>query len=213
MKIGILGTGRVGSTIAGRLAELGHDVMIGSRDPSSKQDLVVKLGGKTKVGTMLEAAKYGEILFNTVPGRTTLETLTAIGEANISGRVLVDVANVMDFSHGTPPTLLVANTDSLAEEIQRTFPKTRVVKALNTLGFTLMTHPENLAKGDHSIFVCGNDAFAKTQVSELLASFGWKQIYDLGDIRSARGMEMYLVFRSEVSAALGNAPFNIKIVH
>jgi predicted dinucleotide-binding enzyme len=213
MKIGILGTGRVGSTIAGRLAELGHDVMIGSRDPSSKQDLVVKLGGKTKVGTMLEAAKYGEILFNTIPGRTTLETLTAIGEANISGRVLVDVANVMDFSHGSPPSLLVANTDSLAEEIQRTFPKTRVVKTLNTLGYTLMTHPENLAKGDHSIFLCGNDAFAKTQVSELLASFGWKQIYDLGDIRSARGMEMYLVFRAEVSAALGNAPFNIKIVH
>jgi predicted dinucleotide-binding enzyme len=213
MKIGILGTGRVGSTIAGRLAELGHDVMIGSRDPSSKQDLAVKLGGKTKVGTMLEAAKYGEILFNTVPGRTTLETLTAIGEVNISGRVLVDVANVMDFSHGSPPTLLVANTDSLAEEIQRTFPKTRVVKTLNTLGYTLMTHPENLAKGDHSIFLCGNDAFAKTQVSEILASFGWKQIYDLGDIRSARGMEMYLVFRSEVSAALGNAPFNIKIVH
>jgi predicted dinucleotide-binding enzyme len=213
MKIGILGTGRVGSTIAGRLAELGHDVMIGSRDPSSKQDLAVKLGGKTKVGTMLEAAKYGEILFNTVPGRTTLETLTAIGEANLSGRVLVDVANVMDFSHGSPPSLLVANTDSLAEEIQRTFPKTRVVKTLNTLGFTLMTHPENLAKGDHAIFLCGNDAFAKTQVTEILASFGWKQIYDLGDIRSARGMEMYLVFRSEVLAALGNAPFNIKIVH
>jgi predicted dinucleotide-binding enzyme len=212
MKIGILGTGRVGSTIAGRLAELGHDVIIGSRDPSSKQDLAAKLGGKTKVGTLLEAAKHGEIFFNAVPGRVTLETLTAIGEANLSGRVLVDVANVMDFSHGSPPSLLVANTDSLAEEIQRTFPKTRVVKTLNTLGFTLMTHPENLSKGDHAIFLCGNDAFAKTQVTEILASFGWKQIYDLGDIRSARGMEMYLVFRSEVLAAIGNASFNISIV-
>jgi predicted dinucleotide-binding enzyme len=212
MKIGILGTGRVGSTIAGRLAELGHDVIIGSRDPSSKQDLAAKLGGKTKVGTLLEAAKHGEIFFNAVPGRVTLETLNAIGEANLSGRVLVDVANVMDFSHGSPPSLLVANTDSLAEEIQRTFPKTRVVKTLNTLGFTLMTHPENLSKGDHAIFLCGNDAFAKTQVTEILASFGWKQIYDLGDIRSARGMEMYLVFRSEVLAAIGNASFNISIV-
>lgn len=213
MNIGILGTGRVGSVLAGRLAELGHDVMLGSRNPSSKQDLVAKLGGKTKVGTLLEAAKHGEIFFNAVPGKVTVETLTAIGEANISGKVLVDVANVMDFSHGTPPSLLVANTDSLAEEIQRIFPQTRVVKALNTLGFALMTHPEKFAGGDHSIFLCGNDASAKTQVTEILASFGWKQIYDLGDIRSARGMEMYLVFRSEVVAALGNAPFNIKIVH
>jgi hypothetical protein len=213
MKISIFGSGRVGSVIAGRLAEFGHDVMIGSRDPSSKRDLAAKLGHNTKVGTLLESAKHGELLFNAVPGKVTVEILTAIGEVNLKGKVLVDIANVMDFSHGTPPNLLVANTDSLAEEIQRTFPEIRVVKALNTLGFALMTHPETLGNGDHSIFLSGNDAAAKTQVTNILKSFGWKQIFDLGDIRSARGMEMYLVFRSEVVAALGNKPFNIKVVY
>lgn len=104
------------------------------------------------------------------------------------------------------------NDDSLGERIQRAFPRTRVMKALNTLTADLMTHPRQLADGDHSVFVSGDDAEAKKVVSELLTSFGHTDVIDLGDITTARGTEMLLPLWLRLYGGLGTALFNIKVV-
>jgi predicted dinucleotide-binding enzyme len=197
MRIGVLGTGVVGSTIAGKLRELGHDVLIGSR---SAGDDAVPFG---------DAAAHGELVFNCTSGMASLEALAAAGEENLSGKVLVDVANPLDFSKGMPPTLTVCNDDSLGEQIQRAFPEAKVVKALNTVNAAMMVEPVP----DTHLFMCGNDEAAKAQVRELLESFGWAAgaILDLGDISAARGQEMYLPLWLRLMA-LGDARFNIQVV-
>jgi predicted dinucleotide-binding enzyme len=152
-------------------------------------------------------------LFNATNGGGSLEALALAGEMNLNGKVLIDVANPLDFSRGMPPTLFVCNTDSLGEQIQRAFPEVKVVKSLNTVTASLMVNPRQLADGDHHIFVCGNDTEAKRQVVELLTSwFGWKHIIDLGDISTARGTEMYLPFWLRLWGALGTGLLNVNVV-
>jgi 8-hydroxy-5-deazaflavin:NADPH oxidoreductase len=111
-----------------------------------------------------------------------------------------------------PPTLFVKDTDSLAEQIQRTFPEAKVVKSLNTLNADLMVGPRQLANGAHSVFVSGNDAEAKKTVTALLESFGHTDVIDLGDISAARGTEMLLPIWPQLMGALGTPAFNFKIV-
>jgi len=106
--------------------------------------------------------------------------------------VLIDTSNPLDFTHGMPPTLFVKDTDSLGEQIQREFPAARVVKTLNTMTAAVQAEPGQLAGGDHSVFVSGNDAQAKLEVTDLLKSMGHTDVIDLGDITTARGPEMYL---------------------
>jgi predicted dinucleotide-binding enzyme len=127
--------------------------------------------------------------------------------------VLIDVANPLDFSRGMPPSLLVSNTDSLAEQIQRGFPEARVVKTLNTMNCEVMVDPARLP-GEHDVFVAGDDDAAKEKVRELLASFGWPsdRIVDLGDITAARATEMYLPLWLRLFGALQTGDFNIKVV-
>ena len=143
---------------------------------------------------------------------TRVPPLEAAGRENLRGKVLVDVANPLDFSKGFPPSLSVCNTDSLGEQIQRTFPEVRVVKSLNTMNCGIMDDPGSL-RGDHVVFVSGNDEGAKTQVKQLLGSFGWgdRQIIDLGDITTSRGTEMYLPLWLELYGALGTGSFNINV--
>ena len=119
----------------------------------------------------------------------------------------------LDFSGGFPPSLFVCNTDSLGEQIQRTFPDALVVKTLNTMNCAVMVDPASVS-GDHSVFVSGNDDGAKARVRELLGSFGWTedQIIDLGDITTSRGTEMYLPLWIRLYGALGTGSFNIKVV-
>ncbi|MCL4265009.1 MAG: NAD(P)-binding domain-containing protein [Anaerolineae bacterium] len=213
MKIGVFGSGIVGQTIAGKVAELGHDVMVGTRDPAKLQDWPGKIGGNVRVGSLAEAAAHGEILFNATNGGGSLEALALAKEANLNGKILIDIANPLDFSQGMPPTLFVSNTDSLGEQIQHTYPQVKVVKTLNTVTASLMVNPQQLADGDHHLFVSGNDADAKAQVVHLLTSwFGWRQIIDLGDITTARGTEMYLPIWLRLWGALGTGLFNIKVV-
>jgi predicted dinucleotide-binding enzyme len=211
MKAGVLGSGMVGQSISARLAELSHDVMIGTRDPnklsewhSSHKD--------TKIGSFTETAEYGEIIFNATNGAASLDVLKMAGESNLNGKVLVDISNPLDFSKGAPPSLLVSNTDSLGEQIQRTFPNAKVVKTLNTITANIMVYPQQVANGDHHVFISGNDAQAKTQVTDILKSFGWIHILDLGDISTARGAEMYLPIWLRMWGALGTGMFNIKIM-
>ena len=214
MKIGVFGTGTVGSTIATKLAKLGHEVKMGSRTAgNAKAAAWVKASGaKAWQGTFAEAAAFGELLFNCTSGVGALAALELAGKKNIGSKILVDVSNPLDFSKGMPPSLTVCNTDSLAEQIQRAFPEAKVVKALNTMNANLMVDP-SLVKGDHDVFVCGNDAGAKAQVTELLkGGFGWKHVVDVGDLTAARGQEMFVIFWVRLFSAGGSPMFNVHVV-
>jgi hypothetical protein len=164
------------------------------------------------LGTFAEAAAQGELVINATNGSGTLDALKAAGEATLDGKILIDISNPLDFSGGMPPSLFISNTDSLAEEIQRTFPTVKVVKTLNTMNAQIMVNPRQLRDGSHSVFVSGNDPAAKAKVSELLRSFGWEDIIDLGDITSARGAEMYLPLWLRLWGALGTGMLNIQVV-
>ena len=212
VRIGILGTGVVGQTIGGKLADLGHDVKLGSRTATNEKAAkwVAQHGSHASQGTFADAASFGEIVFNCTSGMVSLEALHSAGAANLAGKVLVDVSNPLDFSHGMPPTLSVCNSDSIAEQIQRAFPDAKVVKTLNTTNAAVMVNP-SVVPGDHYIFVSGNEAGAKSQVSELLRSFGWKTIIDLGDISSARGVEMLLPIWLRLMGTFKTATFNFHV--
>jgi len=216
MKIAVLGTGIVGDTIGSKLIELGHPVMMGSRtsDNEKAKDFVSKHNGNASSGTYADAASFGEIIFNCTAGAGSIEALKMAGEENLDGKIIVDLANPLEFSKGMPPTLVFANTNSLGEEIQKTFPKANVVKTLNTMWCGLMVNPAMINGGDHSVFISGNDAGAKEKVKEILKSFGWAEnnILDLGDITKARGTEMYLPLWLNIYGATKNGVFNIKIV-
>lgn len=224
MKIAVLGTGTVGRTIAGALAGLGHDVVVGTRDP---QATLARTGpdamgtapfaawhgthGGVGVARFADAASRAELIVNATNGGGSLDALTAAGAENLAAKVLMDIANPLDFSHGFPPSLSPVNTDSLGEQIQRAFPEARVVKTLNTMTASVMVDPASVAGGDHSVFVSGNDADAKAIVSGLLQDFGHRDIIDLGDITSARGAEMILPVWLRIWGALGSATFNFKV--
>jgi 8-hydroxy-5-deazaflavin:NADPH oxidoreductase len=225
VRFGILGTGVVGKTIAVRLAGLGHDVIVGTRNPEetlSRTD-PDQYGNppfgawqeehpEVRLGTFAEAAAHGEMVVNATVGAVSLEALEQAGKDNLNGKILIDIANPLDFSKGMPPTLLVSNTDSLGEQIQRRFPEAKVVKTLHTMNAYLMVDPAQLAATDHTVFVSGDDAEAKARVSELLRSFGWSDIMDLGDITTARGTEMVLPIWVRLFGVLQKPIYNFKIV-
>ena len=226
MKIGILGTGVVGQNIAEKLSQLGHEVMMGTRD---KQVTLAKSGkdnfgrppvsewlknnSKVQLGTFTEAAEFGELLVNATNGFGTMPALEAAGNNNLSGKIIIDISNPLDFSKGMPPTLFISNTDSLAEQIQRTYPDTKVVKSLNTMNAYIMTNPKLLPESTN-VFMNGNNSNAKAEVKKLLNSFGWneKDIIDMGDISTARGTEQILPIWVRLWGTLQTPMFNFKIV-
>jgi predicted dinucleotide-binding enzyme len=201
VRIGILGTGVVGQTLAGKLRELGHDVVIGSRTEGEDKR------------PFAEAAAHGEVVINATGGVNSLAVLEAAGAENLDGKVLIDVSNPLDFSKGRPPTLAVCNDDSVGEQIQRAYPGVKVVKALNTVTADVMVDP-SLIPGEHSLPIAGNDEGAKAQVSELLQSFGWpaEAIVDLGDIAGARANEMYMPLWLRLFQSQGTPYVNIHVV-
>jgi hypothetical protein len=225
MKIAVLGTGMVGRALAGKLAGLGHDVTVGTRDVAATRARTAAdaMGNPpfatwsvshpaVGLATFAAAAADAGLIVNATSGATSIVTLEAAGRENLVGKVLLDIANPLDFSAGFPPTLFVKDTDSLGERIQAAFPQLMVVKALNTLAAPLMVDPRQLADGDHSVFVSGNDADAKKTVTGLLQSFGHTDIIDLGDITTARGTEMYLPIWLRLMGVLNTPNFNVKVV-
>ncbi len=225
MRIAVLGTGMVGQAVAARLADLGHHVTVGTRDPeTTRRRTESDQMGNPGVGTWVEqhpsiglatfadAARGAELVVNATNGAVSLDVLALAGADHLADKVLVDIANPLDFSQGFPPTLLVKDTDSLGEQIQRAFPDTRVVKTLNTMNALLMAHPQTLAAGDHSVFVSGDDDAAKKSVTELLTEMGHTDVIDLGDLSTARGTEMLLPVWLRLMNALGTPAFNFKIV-
>lgn len=213
MRIGILGTGVVGKTLATKLAKLGNEVRMGSRSAGGEKAKawVREAGGKSSEGTFADAAAHGEIVFNCTSGMASLEALKAAGAQNLEGKVLVDVANPLDFSKGMPPTLSVCNTDSLAEQIQRAFPTAKVVKTLNTVTTAVMVKP-SIITGAHTMFVSGNDQKAKAEVMNILKTgFGWKEVIDLGDITGARAQEMHLALWLRLYTKLQTPNVNVRV--
>ena len=223
MKIAVLGTGLVGRALAAKLADAGHDVVVGTRDVEATL-------ARTEAGPMghppyaewqkdhanvrlvayTDAGVHGEIVVNATSGEGSIAALEAAGD--LAGKVIVDVANPLDFSQGFPPTLWVCNTDSLGEQIQKAFSDARVVKTLNTVNANVMVEPSRVP-GEHTVFVAGEDAAAKETVKGLLKDFGWSEtsIVDLGGIRAARGTEMYLPLWLSLMGALGTADLNIRV--
>ena len=212
MRVGVLGTGGVGQTIATKLVELGHEVTMGSRSAGNEKaaEWAFGAGEGASEGSFADAAAHGEMVFNCTAGTASVDALRTAGEEELRGKVLVDVANALDFSQGMPPTLTVCNDDSLGEQIQRAFPDTRVVKALNTVAASVMVDPID----GTNLFICGDDAGAKQAVADLLAGFGWPadSIVDLGGIEAARGTEMYLPLWLRLMGAQGTPQFNIAVV-
>lgn len=188
---------------------------MGSRkaDHAGMAAWVERTGERADGGTFAEAAEFGEAVFNCTAGLVSLSALTAAGEKNLDGKLLIDLANAVIVSgRPEPPTLEGCNTDSLAERIQRAFPSARVVKTLNTINCDVMVEP-GVVPGDHVIFVSGNDAGAKAETVRLLGSFGWpaERVIDLGDISSARGPEMFLALFSRMFLLMGTAHFSISL--
>jgi 8-hydroxy-5-deazaflavin:NADPH oxidoreductase len=224
MKIGIIGGGGVAQAIGGKLKANGHDVVIGIRNPSDAElakerqmakplkDWIKETGAK--VASFADAAKHGDILVNATNGGASIEALTQAGAANIGNKILIDIANPLDFSKGMPPSLLPAYAygTSLGEEIQKAFPDAKVVKTLNTISNTIMINPGAIAK-DHDLLMAGNDTEAKAKVTALVKKeFGWTSVVDLGDIAGARGTEHILPLWVRLWGVLGTPTFNIKIV-
>ena len=216
MQIAVLGTGTVGRTVSARLAELGHGVTLGTRDPgatAAREEYAVWSAAHPAVGlaTFPDAAASADLVVHAGNGQAALSLLGLAGAENLAGKVLVDISNPLDFSQGFPPTLSVKDTDSLGEQIQRAFPDARVVKTLNTLTAELMVDPGKLG-AESTVFVSGDDAAAKTTVTGLLAALGHTDVIDLGDIATARGPEMYLPLWLRLMGSLGTAGFNIRVV-
>lgn len=214
MKIAVLGTGIVGATIGNKLLALGHEVKMGSRSANHEKGLAwVKAGGeKASLGTFAEAAAFGELAFNCTSGFGSIPALQAAADG-LKGKLVIDIANPLDFSKGFPPSLFSGNTDSLGEQAQSALPDSKVVKALNHVTCTLMVDAGRVAGGDHDGLICGNDAEAKAQVTKILNEwFGWQRVIDLGNIAQSRGTESYLPLWIRLYGALGTADFNIKIM-
>jgi predicted dinucleotide-binding enzyme len=215
MRVGVLGTGIVGRTLATKLVSLGHDVMMGSRQAGNEAAVAwaESAGQLAGHGTFAAAAGFGELIVNATAGAASIDALVSAEAENLGGKVLLDVANPLDFSGGMPPTLSVCNTSSVGEQIQGTFPEARVVKSLNTVNADVMVDP-SIVPGSHNIFVAGNDAAAKETVRELLIGFGWPEadIIDLGGIEAARAVEMFLPLWLRLYSAAGTAHLNVKVV-
>ena len=219
MNVGVLGTGTVGQTIASRLIEVGHQVMLGARTETNPKaaDWVCRHPERARQGTFAQAARFGDLLFVCTRGEHTITALEAAGADALSNKVVIDVTNPMAFSSGIPYQLpAYTNTTSLAEQIQKTFPAMKLVKSLNTMWGGLMANPNQLREGDHTVFMSSNWPEAKADVRDMLQQFGWQpnNILDLGDITTARGPEMFVALwlRLRLSPAINSHLFSIKVV-
>ena len=211
MKIGILGTGDVGKSLAKGFKGEGHSVLVGSRDAAGEKVQALAKEVSVSAGTFADAAKFGDIVVVCTSGAGTMNALKLAGPENFAGKIVIDVTNPLDFSKGMPPGLLYGLTDSAGEEIQRTLPNAHVVKALNIVGNPSMVHPE-FPDGKPDMLICGNDADAKKKVTEILQSFGWSTIVDLGGITASRPMEAFVILWVLYGQATGNWGIAMKML-
>jgi predicted dinucleotide-binding enzyme len=206
MKVGILGTGEVGRALGKGFITLGHSVKLGARDKTNEKALAWsrEMGERASAGTFADAASFGDIVVLATLGSANEAAIRAAGIESFAGKVVIDTTNPLDFSKGMPPRLAGSLGDSAGEQVQRLLPEARVVKAFNTVGNAHMFRPE-FAGGPPDMFICGNDASAKAEVTELLTDFGWNSA-DVGGIGSSHYLEgMCLVW---VLYAMGGGGWN-----
>ncbi len=210
MKIGVLGTGEVGRTLATGFHSAGHEVMMAGRTEEKARAWAVEHSG-ARAGAYAEAAGFAELVVLSVSGAVAVDVLTSVS-GQVGGKVVIDTTNPLSFPEDKPMELLVANTDSTAEQLQRAVPAARVVKAFNMMNSKVMVNP-GMFDGDHVACIAGNDTRAREVVRSLLETdFGWKTVLELGDITAARGMESWMHLWLKLWGALGTAQFNIGIV-
>lgn len=212
MRIAIIGTGVAGRTLAAGLQRVGHDVVVGTRDPGVTGSREEWAGLDIPLRPLATVAADADLVVNATNGSASLSALGEVGSEHLAGKVILDVANPLDFSQGFPPTLSVKDTDSLAEQIQRAFPEANVVKSLNTVTASVMVDPGTVGDGDTTIFVAGDHADARQQVVGVLRELGWRDVVELDGLHNARGLEMWLPLWVRLMGALGTAEFNIKLV-
>jgi predicted dinucleotide-binding enzyme len=189
-KIGILGTGDVGRTLAKGFVARGHDVKLGSRDANNEkaQAWAKENGAKASAGTFADAAKHGEIIVLATVWTGTKQAIEMAGPDSFAGKLVIDATNPLDTSGGGGPRLAVGHTDSGGETVQRWLPKAHVVKCFNIVGHGLMVDPK-IPGGPPDMWIAGNDEGAKTKVAEILHDFGWGPPLDTGGIEGARLLE------------------------
>ena len=208
MHIAILGTSAVGPALGRALRAASHDVTIGTRDPERTR------AREQWAGVDLPLAAYqdldADLFINATNGGGSLAALQAVGEA-LNGKVVIDASNPLDHSQGFPPSLFVSNTDSLAEQLQRALPEARLVKMFNTMANEVMINPRGLS-ADSTIFIAGNDPEAREAAAAVAADLGWTDVFDLGDLTAARGLEMFIPLWARMYVQLGRPTFNIKLV-
>ncbi|MFJ3822180.1 NADPH-dependent F420 reductase [Streptomyces nodosus] len=210
--IGILGTGRVGSRLARALASVGHDIVLGSRNPDAMDPArTAGLGPGIRLAEQRAAIALSGIVIHAGPGDTALDRLRA-HEAELAGKILIDVSNATHDAPDGLPGELVHPDGSLAERLQRALPETRVVKTLNTMLFPVMTAPGSLATPP-TVYLSGDDEDAKKAVAGILADLGWRPewIEDLGDITTARATEALILLVPHVMRRGGFRPFAVSL--
>ncbi len=212
MRIGILGSGVVATTLAEGFAGHGHSVMIGSRTPDSEklQEWRKKARSQVSTGTFAQAASYGDTLVFAVLGSAVDDVITLAGPENFTGKLVIDTTNPLDFSKGFPPGLFIGLTDSLGERIQKRLPKAKVVKCFNTVPNSRMANP-----GDKSaeMLICGNDKEAKSEVASLLKQFGWAGAIDLGGIAESRWLEAFVPLWARTASSTNSWNTMFKVLH
>lgn len=189
MKIGIIGSGDVAQSLGKGLTSLGHDVMIGSRDPKKKELLSwkSKLNKKGSIGSTTEAASFGELCFLAVAWHAGEDVMATV-RPELAGKIVIDVTNPLVFNDSGPPELAVGHNMSGGEIVQQSLPDSHIVKALNTVNHQNMVNPK-FKEGTPSMFICGNNKSAILHTTELLQEMGWKDIIDVGGIEKSRLLE------------------------
>jgi 8-hydroxy-5-deazaflavin:NADPH oxidoreductase len=212
MRIAMVGTGPMGRTLADGLTKAGHDVVVGTRDPDRTQARDDWKGLKLRLASYSEVGTGADLFVNATSGASSLDALNAVGADALAGKVLIDIANPLDHSRGFPPPLLISNTDSLAEQIQRAFPNARVVKAFNTVTVAVLVNPAAFRGEETTIFLAGDDADARATVAGIASDLGWTDVVQFDDLTAARGLEMWLPLWIRLFRQFGTTMFNIKVV-
>ncbi len=234
MKIAVLGTGGGGRAHAARLLELGHEVAVGTRDSevtlgrTEPNFMGIEPFGqwladypRIELVNFADAAARADFVINGIDGANAVPVLSGIAE-HLAGKTVMDYAVPFIYNPerahpwptpwGVMPALDPVDSDSLGERIQRALPQAHVVKAGVTQEQETVVNPQTIGGGDHTMFIAGEDAAAKQQVTEVLRAYGWQDVLDLGPIVSSRGMEMYAHMHSAVQFALGGARFGMKVI-
>jgi len=189
-RVGVLGSGVVGRTLAEGFLKHGYEVMLGTRDPA-RGEVPVWLAANpgAKAGTFRETAVFGEIVVLAVMGRVVDEVLDQAGPDHLTGKILIDATNPLADDKPVNGILTFATgpNESLGEKVQGLLPNAHVVKAFNSVGSDLMINPK-FEQGTPTMFLCGNNPEAKQVVSDICVQFGWEP-FDCGDIAASRAIE------------------------